>query len=170
MQMNREGKQGSISKALGEENKKKRRRQDRVPEPEQGSHVGTPQGTLRSRSSKGRTRATGRDEWTPHHLGTLIFFAPRLIPLPRRHPERKRSQAFTIYRRAVERGILRHTTYSGIFPCFFGGFLSRLFSSMASAWISFFRVSRGWMMASTNPRSAATYGLAKRSRNSSIFF
>jgi hypothetical protein len=31
MQMNREGKQGSISKALGEENKKKRRRQDRVP-------------------------------------------------------------------------------------------------------------------------------------------
>jgi hypothetical protein len=46
--------------------------------------------------------------------------------------------------------------HSGIFPCFFGGFLSRLFSSISSAWISFLRVSRGWMTASTKPRSAAT--------------
>src|SRR5271157_224381 len=27
-------------------------------------------------------------------------------------------------------------TYSGIFPCFLGGFLSRLFSSMSRAWMS----------------------------------
>ena len=46
--------------------------------------------------------------------------------------------------------------YSGIFPCFFGGFLSRFVSSMASAWINFFRVSRGCITASTNPRSATT--------------
>ena len=46
--------------------------------------------------------------------------------------------------------------YNGIFPCFLGGFLSRLISSIASAWISFFRVSRGWMTASTKPRSATT--------------
>src|SRR6202167_3614479 len=37
--------------------------------------------------------------------------------------------------------------YSGIFPCFFGGFLSRLVSSIARAWISFCRVSCGWMIA-----------------------
>src|SRR5271157_928241 len=61
------------------------------------------------------------------------------------------------------------TPYSGIFPCFFGGLLSRFVSSMASAWISFLRVSRGWITASTKPRSETTYGLAKRSRNSSIF-
>src|SRR6202035_1875607 len=59
--------------------------------------------------------------------------------------------------------------YSGMFPCFLGGFLSRLVSSIASAWINFLRVSRGWITASTNPRSATAYGLAKRSRNSSIF-
>jgi len=48
------------------------------------------------------------------------------------------------------------TGYSGIFPCFLGGFLSRLVPSISSAWISLLRVSRGWMTASTNPRSAAT--------------
>src|SRR5579864_1947496 len=46
--------------------------------------------------------------------------------------------------------------YSGIFPCFFGGFLSRLVCSISRASINFLRVSRGWMTASTNPRSAAT--------------
>jgi hypothetical protein len=34
-------------------------------------------------------------------------------------------------------------------PCFFGGFLSRLVSSISSAWISFLRVSWGWMTAAT---------------------
>src|SRR5258708_9599026 len=45
--------------------------------------------------------------------------------------------------------------HSGIFPCFFGGFFSRFVPSIPSARISFFRVSRGWMTASTKPRSAA---------------
>src|SRR6185503_7763402 len=58
---------------------------------------------------------------------------------------------------------------SGIFPCFFDGFLSRLVWSISSASISFLRVSRGGITASTYPRSAATYGLANRLRNSSIF-
>src|SRR5260370_881730 len=68
------------------------------------------------------------------------------------------------------RGRPPHTShYSGIFPCFFAGFLSRFVPSISSAWISFLRVSLGTMTESTNPRSAATYGFAKRSRNSSIF-
>jgi plasmid stabilization system protein ParE len=46
--------------------------------------------------------------------------------------------------------------YSGMLPCFFGGFLSRFVSSISRAWISFLRVSRGWITASTKPRSAAT--------------
>ncbi len=46
--------------------------------------------------------------------------------------------------------------YSGIFPCFFGGFLSRFVSSISKARINFPRVSRGRITASTNPRSAAT--------------
>jgi|ERR1039458_5924637 hypothetical protein len=45
--------------------------------------------------------------------------------------------------------------YNGMFPCFFGGFLSRLVCSISSAWISFLRVSLGWITASRNPRSAA---------------
>ena len=53
-----------------------------------------------------------------------------------------------------------------MFPCFFAGFLSRLPSSISSAEISRRRVSRGRITASTYPRSAATYGLANRSRNS----
>ncbi len=39
--------------------------------------------------------------------------------------------------------------YSGIFPCFLGGFLSRLVCSISSASINFLRVSRGWITAST---------------------
>ncbi len=39
--------------------------------------------------------------------------------------------------------------HSGIFPCFFGGFLSRLPSSISSAAISSRRVSRGKITAST---------------------
>src|SRR5206468_5032394 len=48
-----------------------------------------------------------------------------------------------------------HSRYSGIFPCFFGGFLSRLFLDMANAVISFRRVKRGSMISSIYPRSAA---------------
>ena len=54
----------------------------------------------------------------------------------------------------------------GMLPCFFGGFFSRLVVSVASARISFLRVVRGWMISSTNPRAAATNGLANFSRNS----
>jgi len=39
------------------------------PEPERRSRVAPRKGSCDSRSSKGRTRATGRDEWTQHHLG-----------------------------------------------------------------------------------------------------
>ena len=46
--------------------------------------------------------------------------------------------------------------YSGMLPCFFGGFLSRLVSRPARAAISFARVWRGWMTSSMNPRAAAT--------------
>jgi len=31
-----------------------------------------------SRSGEGQTRATGRDEWTLHHLGTLLFFGVKM--------------------------------------------------------------------------------------------
>ena len=50
---------------------------------------------------------------------------------------------------------LSSRSYSGIFPCFLGGFVSRLVSSMRRAVMSLGRVSRGWMTASTQPRSAA---------------
>lgn len=40
-------------------------------------------------------------------------------------------------------------SYSGIFPCFFGGFLSRLVWSISRASISRLRVSDGWITAST---------------------
>ncbi len=39
--------------------------------------------------------------------------------------------------------------YSGMLPCFFGGFASRLFRSIANAVISFRRVNRGSMISST---------------------
>jgi len=39
------------------------------PEPKRRSRVAPRKGGNESRSSKGQTRATGRDEWTPHHLG-----------------------------------------------------------------------------------------------------
>ena len=35
------------------------------------------------------------------------------------------------------------SAHSGIFPCFFAGFLSRLPSSISNAWMIFLRVSRG---------------------------
>ena len=47
------------------------------PEPKRRSHAARPQGMQHSRSSKGLTRATGRDEWTQHHLGTLNFCSAR---------------------------------------------------------------------------------------------
>src|SRR3954447_7846784 len=59
--------------------------------------------------------------------------------------------------------------YSGMLPCFFGGFLSRLFSRFFNAVISLRRVSRGRMTSSTKPRDAAMYGFANFSRNSSTF-
>ena len=65
-------------------------------------------------------------------------------------------------------GLLRWG-YKGILPCFFLGLVSRLVSSERRAVISFARVCDGSITASTYPRSAATYGLAKRSRNSATF-
>ena len=48
-----------------------------------------------------------------------------------------------------------NSTYNGIFPCFFRGLLSTLFSSMANALISFRLVSLGSITSSTKPLSAA---------------
>ena len=57
---------------------------------------------------------------------------------------------------AVGRIPLRYApNHSGIFPCFLGGMVSRLVSSMRRAAINLGRVSCGSMMASTQPRSAA---------------
>ena len=53
--------------------------------------------------------------------------------------------------------------HSGMLPCFFGGFVSRLSASISNALMSRGRVSDGRMTSSTYPRAAATYGLAKRS-------
>ena len=64
---------------------------------------------------------------------------------------------------------LEASAHNGIFPCFFRGMVSTLFSSIRSARITRERVSCGSITSSTYPRSAATNGLAKRSRNSSIF-
>ncbi len=58
------------------------------------------------------------------------------------------------------------TSYSGMFPCFLGGFLSRLLPQLASAAMSLARVMRGWMISSMKPRDAAMNGLASFSRNS----
>ena len=44
----------------------------------------------------------------------------------------------------------------GILPCFFGGFVSRLFQAATSARISFGRVWAGSITSSMKPRSAAT--------------
>lgn len=48
-----------------------------------------------------------------------------------------------------------YSPYNGMFPCFFGGFLSRFPSSISSAAHNRRRVSRGRITASTYPRSAA---------------
>ena len=51
--------------------------------------------------------------------------------------------------------------HSGMFPCFLGGSVSRLVRSRRRARTSSRRVVEGGMTASTYPRSAAMYGLAK---------
>ena len=50
---------------------------------------------------------------------------------------------------------VRDSDHSGMFPCFFGGFLSRFVSSAESARISLARVWRGRITSSMKPRSAA---------------
>ena len=60
-------------------------------------------------------------------------------------------------------GWASHARHSGMLPCFFGGFVSRLSASISNAAMSRGRVSHGWITSSTYPRAAATYGLANRS-------
>src|SRR4051794_9367155 len=60
------------------------------------------------------------------------------------------------------------TAHSGMFPCFFGGRVSRLVPSSRSALTTSSRVSCGGMTPSTYPRSAAVYGLASVSSYSVI--
>ena len=50
--------------------------------------------------------------------------------------------------------------YSGMLPCFFRGFVSRLSDSIASARINRGRVSDGLITSSMYPRAAAMYGFA----------
>ena len=47
-----------------------------------------------------------------------------------------------------------------MFPCLRAGTFSRFVESMRSAWISRLRVCAGSITSSTNPRSAAAYGVA----------
>lgn len=54
-------------------------------------------------------------------------------------------------------------SYNGIFPCFFLGRFTTLFSSILYPLISLLRVSSGVTTSSIYPFSAARYGLAKRS-------
>ena len=50
----------------------------------------------------------------------------------------------------------RPRAHRGMFPCFFGGFLSRLPRAISSPATIFLRVWRGSITSSTKPRSAAT--------------
>src|SRR5260370_461045 len=61
------------------------------------------------------------------------------------------------------------SSHRGMLPCFFLGLVSRLFSRARRAVMMRARVSAGSVTASMYPRSAATNGLAKRSRDSAIF-
>lgn len=54
--------------------------------------------------------------------------------------------------------------YNGIFPCFLGGLVFRLFCVISNACISLKRVWRGKITSSIYPCSAALYGLANVSR------
>ncbi len=54
--------------------------------------------------------------------------------------------------------------YSGMLPCFFGGFRSALFSSISSARTIFDRVCRGSITSSKKPRPAGMYGFANFER------
>ena len=76
---------------------------------------------------------------------------------PRKRPGSVFAQRRGLPRRPRRRG------HSGMLPCFFGGFVSRLSASISNAAMSRGRVSDGWMTSSTYPRAAAAYGLAKRS-------
>ena len=68
---------------------------------------------------------------------------------------------------AISMGGVMATTYSGMLPCLRAGSSSRFVRSSSSPAISLTRVSAGSITSSTKPRSAATYGLAKRSVYSS---
>src|SRR5690606_8820623 len=56
--------------------------------------------------------------------------------------------------------------HSGMFPCFLAGRVSRLVRRARRARATWMRVSEGSMTASTQPRSAAAYGVANFSSNS----
>jgi hypothetical protein len=64
--------------------------------------------------------------------------------------------------RSPRPGSVRRPPQSGMFPCFRGGRRSRFVRAVSSASISTGRVRRGSITSSTYPRSAATYGFAKR--------
>ncbi|BAA30389.1 113aa long hypothetical protein [Pyrococcus horikoshii OT3] len=59
--------------------------------------------------------------------------------------------------------------HSGMFPCFFGGSLTLLFSKASRAMTIFALVSAGSMTSSMYPLAAATYGFANFSLYSCIF-
>ena len=75
-------------------------------------------------------------------------------------PVERSGPAVLAQRRGPRPGDARH---SGMLPCFFGGFVSRLSASISNALMRRGRVSDGRMTSSTYPRAAATYGLANRS-------
>ena len=61
-------------------------------------------------------------------------------------------------------------SHSGMLPCFLRGMVSTFVASMRSARMTRGLVSCGSITSSIKPSSAAINGLAKRSRNSSIFW
>src|SRR5262245_35352729 len=84
---------------------------------------------------------------------------------PIRHPSIGEVVDNVVDQRKVHEIEPRAPIQSGMFPCFFGGFLSLLFSRLLSAAINLRRVVCGRITSSTNPRELAMYGLANLSRN-----
>ncbi len=138
-----------------------------------------------------RTRRLGRQdpEWNPSRARLHAARAPASRVRERAHrcclcrTSRRRSTVLLSVHRSrqphVEQDLHKHRVrtrlrlggvrvhvsldQSGMFPCFRFGFGSRFVSAVSSAEIKTGRVRRGSMTSSTYPRSAAVYGLAKRS-------
>ncbi len=117
-----------------------------------------------SRRRRARQRGAGR--LRAHGPGARpALRAPPRGPRPGLHARRQPIPLLLAhFVRNIEQGLgARARCYSGMLPCFFFGFTSRLPSQARSAEMSRGRVSCGSMTSSMYPRPAATYGFAYRS-------